>query len=374
MTVRQDNILQIALAKTKGVNPEILRAMSEIGLAPSDFFSLGTADLGRLLGLREKDYILRADRDTALEEARKEYDFISRNSIRSLLLGTPGYPRRLAEIPDAPLMLYALGDADLDPERSLAVVGTRRATPYGEKMCRKIVEETYQNIGSTTIISGLASGTDSTAHTSAIDTGIPTIAVLAHGLDRIYPAANRPLAVDIVRSGGVLVTEYGINTHPYKRSFLERNRIIAGLADMTLVIESAIRGGAMSTARCAFEYSREVGAVPGRASDEMSAGCNHLIRRQQASLIESSDDIAAILGWKAKPSTSGTVQKVLFQMPEGDGALVIQTLKLAADPLAVDEIIRRTGIGAAKITGLLCDLEFDGFIQRYPGNRYSPSL
>lgn len=363
-------LLKIALAKTRGMTPDILRAMQECAVSVTDFFNLDTQELGARLGLREKHYILRSDRDKALEKAVKEEEFIHRNGIRALLLGNEGYPARLAETPDAPLMLFVLGEADLDHCRSLGIVGTRRCTPYGTTLCSRIVSELTESVGETLIVSGLASGTDSCAHSSALESGSPTVAVLAHGLDMIYPAGNRHLAASIIKAGGALVTEYGIGAHPYKRSFLERNRIIAGLSDMTLVVESGIKGGAMSTARCAFEYSREVGAIPGRATDEMSSGCNLLIRKQQASLIESAADISTILGWKRHNSTTDALQKELFEIPEGEAGTICQIIRMAGSPLTMDEIIARSGISASRITGMLTDLEFDGIIIRYPGNRF----
>ena len=200
---------------------------------------------------------------------------------------------------------------------------------------------------------------------------MPTLGVLGHGLDMIYPASNRSLAASIVRSGGALLTEYGFGTHPFKRSFLERNRIIAGMSDLTFVVESAVKGGAMSTARYAFEYSREVGALPGRCGDEMSEGCNMLIKRSQASLVESAADIISLCGWKSRKSGGAALPAINFDVPEGDAGIVYKVIQLAGSPLAADEIILRSGLTAASVIGILSDLEFEGLIACNPGSRYS---
>lgn len=366
-----DGIFSIALSKTKGVDISVVRAMQDAGISSEEFFSLPTAELGFRLGLREKHYILRSDRDAALEKARGEMEFMKHNGIRALFYGTEDYPRRLAEIPDAPVVLYILGEPVTDLDAHVSVVGTRRSTAYGTSLCKRIVGDLAGSVDSLLVVSGLAAGTDSTAHQAALDCGVPTLGVLGHGLDMIYPASNRNLAASIVRNGGALLTEYGFGTHPFKRSFLERNRIIAGMSDLTFVVESAVKGGAMSTARYAFEYSREVGALPGRCGDEMSEGCNMLIKRSQASLVESAADIVSLCGWKTARNAAVGIPKINFDAPEGNAGIIYKVIQLAGSPLATDEIILRSGLSAAEVIGILSDLEFEGLISCSPGSRYT---
>lgn len=212
------------------------------------------------------------------------------------------------------------------------------------------------------------------AHSSAIESKVNTIAVVAHGLDTLYPAQHRDLARRIIASGGSIISQYPSGVQPFRANFLERNRIVAGLADATIIIESEIKGGAMSTARHAFEADREVLALPGRATDPISAGCNHLIRTQRASLITSAADLIELTGWQPLGLSIGTSQRSLFPELDGEANVIYEYLRQQPSPRLPDEIHHHTGIPVSRIIALLSDLEFDGVLLRHPGNRYAAIL
>ena len=209
---------------------------------------------------------------------------------------------------------------------------------------------------------------------SAIESKVNTIAVVAHGLDTLYPAQHRDLARRIIASGGSIISQYPSGVQPFRANFLERNRIVAGLADATIIIESEIKGGAMSTARHAFEADREVLALPGRATDPISAGCNHLIRTQRASLISSAADLIELTGWQPLGLSIGTSQRSLFPELDGEANVIYEYLRQQPSPRLPDEIHHHTGIPVSRIIALLSDLEFDGVLLRHPGNRYAAIL
>ena len=249
--------------------------------------------------------VLRGDSETAqsiaskhtLQQAEQQLLFCEKNHIRTLFFTDSSYPSRLnrADTNDCPALLYVMGTADLNAERSVAVVGTRRATPWGCSTTERLIHELAPH--STPIVSGLAYGIDTAAHRAAIACGLPTIAVLAHGLDRIYPPANRNLAQQLLEHDGALVTEYPMGTTLNARFFPARNRIIAALADATVVVEAAERGGALITAEMAVGYHRPLFAVPGRPDDTYSRGTNNLIASRRAALLRGANDIAAQLDW-----------------------------------------------------------------------------
>ena len=253
----------------------------------------------------------------------------------------------------------------------ISIVGTRKPTPYGLDFCNRFVDELAGYFPDATIVSGLAYGIDAAAHIKALDKDIPTVAVVAHGLNMIYPAAHRNLAKEIIRSGGSILSEYPFDTAPFKPNFLARNRIVAGLSDVTIVVESNVKGGAMSTANFAFLYNRDVMALPGRISDEQSSGCNLLIRKNKAHLIECAADLMGITGWQPMGISVDTRQRNLFPELDGDSGKIYELLKYNKEPVQMDHLVHATGIATSKLMSLLNELEFDGVIMRHPGNRYS---
>ena len=222
--------------------------------------------------------------EEALCRAADELEFCRRHNIRPLALGTDDYPQRLAECPDAPSVVYYRGTADLNARHIVAVVGTRRITPYGKVHCERCCAELAEALPDALIVSGLAYGVDIHAHRAALDNRLDTVGVLAHGLDILYPSSHRDTARDMLLHGGLL-TEYVAGVRPFAGNFVRRNRIVAGLADVTLVVESAEKGGALITAHLAADYNRTVCALPGRTDDEYSRGCLHLVRDHRAELV-----------------------------------------------------------------------------------------
>ncbi len=361
---------KVALSMLPRVNASVVRAMSECGVCPADFFMPDAGVSLSRLGLSSAPG--GSERDEALFKARRELDFIDRHSVRALFILDDDYPFLLREIPDAPVMLYVLGSADLNANPVFSLVGTRRCTSYGAGFCRSLVSDLAAYLPSAVVVSGLAYGIDAAAHSAALDNSLATVGVLAHGLDMIYPAAHRDLARRILASGGALVSEYPTGTRPFQGRFLERNRIVAGLSEVTVVAESEIKGGAMSTANLAFSYSREVVALPGRYSDTTSSGCNLLIARNKAHIFTSVPDMMDLMRWK--PEILGHQVNVgsrpLFPELDGDASRVFDCLQASACPMTVDEIHLATSLSVPSLMASLTELEFDGIIVRLPGARY----
>lgn len=357
----------------RGVTSSIVQRMVERGISPEDFFNMEADVLADLLGCRNGEWCDRSAREEALLKAAKEETFIRRHNINVIYMGDEAYPVRMASCHSAPIVLFKIGECDLNGEHDVAVVGTRKITPYGADGCRKLVKELGEYFPDMCVWSGLAYGADSIAHQSALDENLPTVAVVAHGLDTIYPAANRDLAKRIIRAGGAIVTEYPSRTTPYRGRFLERNRIVAWATDATVVIESEIKGGAMSTVNHAFQENRDVFALPGRTCDPMSAGCNHLIRRQKANLITCAADFIEVTGWKPAGITVQPQMRCLFPELDGECKMVYDALRTSEDPLSLDSLHMATRLPVSSLLGLLTELEFEGIIVKHPGNRYSPA-
>ena len=358
---------------TAGINADVVRRMEETGVSIGDFFNLDTAALTNALELGHGMKFERAARDEARIRARREMAFMDRHKIHALFICDDDYPFMLRETPDAPVLLYCLGDPDLNREHIINMVGTRKCTQYGSTWCHKAVEELAAYFPDLTVVSGLAYGIDSEAHKAALENNARTVAVVAHGLDTIYPSGNRDLARRIIREGGSILSEYPSGTTPYPQRFLERNRIVAGLCEMTVVVESPIKGGAMNTANTAFGYGREVGALPGRVSDLASGGCNQLIRKNKATLITCAADVIELLGWRPAGIRVESRQRNLFPELTGDSSRIYEALKFESEPMSVDALHIQTGLPVPSLMSALTELEFDGIIIRLPGNRYTIS-
>lgn len=320
--------------------------------------------------------LMLSERRAALEQAEGEARFAASHSIRVVSVEDAEYPGYLRECADSPAVLYVLGSADLNAKRMLAMVGTRRLSAYGLSSCSRLVEGLHELVAPVTVVSGLAHGVDAACHRAALECGMPTVAVLAHGLSMIYPAQHRQLAKQIIDAGGALVTEYLHEVKPYRGHFLARNRIVAGMTAGTLVVESPVRGGALNTAAHARGYDREVMALPGRANDLASAGCNHLIRNELAVLTASAREICETLRWelpkpvdpKKRPEPSLFVNLDTYEKKK-----IYECLTAHEDPIAVDELVRLTGIPISTVMATIGLLEFDGMVLRHPGNRLSPA-
>lgn len=310
--------------------------------------------------------LLNAD---ALRQAEAEMDFIERHHIRVLYYKDGDYPYRLAQCVDAPLLLYAKGNMDVNPKKVVSVVGTRMPSDRGKDWCRRLVADLAQMVPDVTIVSGLAYGIDVAAHRAAIESKVPTIIIPAHGLDRIYPAAHRNIAVQALENGGIL-TEYPTGTEPEKYNFVARNRIIAGMADAVVVVESKIKGGSLITARMAQDYNREVFAFPGRADDANSAGCNMLIKRQQAQLIENASDLAEYMQWQV---TARPVQTSLAELVcdlTDTQRTILDLLHTDENGLHINQLVMETQLPYSDISAQLVMMELHDLVKSLPGGMW----
>lgn len=305
----------------------------------------------------------------ARDRARRECDFCREHHIRIFPYTSELYPHllRAEDVPDAPLALFYCGSGNIDRRYTLSVVGTRHITEYGKQMCRDILTELARLKPEVFVVSGLAYGVDIHAHREALANGLDTAAVLAHGLDRIYPSLHRKTAREMVEQGG-LITEYFTGTVPDKGNFVRRNRIVAGMSTATLVIESADKGGALITASLANSYNREVLAVPGRATDTYSAGCNRLINENKAVLVTSAEQILQQLNWMPEKKEK-TPEPQLFPVYTPEQNKVLDALN-GVDELSLDRLALVTQIPVAALSDLLFDLEDLQAIKRMPGNRF----
>lgn len=366
-------VARIALSFIPGIKAENIKALIAIGVTPESLFLEDILDTSiELASIIDKKTFI-SNLSVAWERAKKEFEFTSKNRIKVLSLYDDDYPWLLREIHDAPVVLYQLGDMALNGEHIMALVGTRRCSVYGVDFCKEVISSISGYIPDLKVISGLAFGIDSAAHEFALASNIQTAAVVAHGLDMIYPAANRMLAKNIIKSGGAILSEYPSGSKPYAGKFLERNRIVAALSHITVVAESEIKGGAMSTANFAFNYNRDVGALPGRISDKLSGGCNHLIRKNKASLVTSGLDIMELMNWQPISIKIDYKQRNLFPELDGANKIIFECIKQSRVPLTVDAIHIGTGLSVPQLMASLTELEFDGIVTRLPGNRFQIS-
>ena len=307
--------------------------------------------------------------EEALSRAADELEFCRRHNIRPLALGTDDYPRRLAECPDAPAVVYYRGTADLDARHVVAVVGTRRITPYGKAHCERCCAELAEALPDALVVSGLAYGVDIHAHRAALDNRLDTVGVLAHGLDTLYPSSHRDTARDMLLHGGLL-TEYVAGVRPFAGNFVRRNRIVAGLADVTLVVESAEKGGALITAHLAADYNRTVCALPGRTDDEYSRGCLHLVRDHRAELVTGADDLMRLMNWETKQDAQ-PVQLELFDGQTPEQAALIKALRTAgSEGETAERLCIITNLPLSQVNATLFDLQMAAAVTLLAGGRY----
>ena len=311
------------------------------------------------------------DWDTALRWASEEMEWCERKKIGIIAYGSDNYPHNLLSCGDAPLALFYRGTAELNSPHIVSVVGTRDATPYGDDMTRSLVSRLRELVPGTLVVSGLAYGIDVTAHKEALRVGADTIGVLAHGLDTIYPAAHRSVARDIISHGGLL-TEYPSKTRGERQKFLHRNRIVAGMADCTVVVESKIHGGSLVTARQAGEYGREVYAFPARVGDITSEGCNKLIRDNKARLITSADDLVSLMGWhtteEASERRAQGIVPSLFPNLSPEQKAIVDALR--DGDLQQNTLATKIQMPIGKVSALLFEMEMEGIVKAFAGGVY----
>ncbi|MDO4879758.1 MAG: DNA-processing protein DprA [Capnocytophaga sp.] len=298
------------------------------------------------------------------KEAEAEWEYINQNNIQFYTFLDDDYPTNLKQIIDAPIIFFCNGNINLKDKKCISIVGTRQITSYGTAFCEKFIEE-LSVLEDLVIISGFAYGVDITAHKLAMEYNIPTIACLAHGLDTIYPASHKKYYSQMLENGG-FITDFWHKSKFDRKNFLSRNRIIAGLSDATIVIESAIKGGSLVTADMAFGYNRDVFAVPGRASDVYSQGCNFLIKTDKARLINNAADVIYYMGWDTLPQKPKYFQPPLFTDLSPEEEKIYNYLKTNGKQI-IDIIARDCNIPVYKLSNLLFQMEMKGVIRPLPG-------
>ena len=310
--------------------------------------------------------------DEAMKRADYELKYMQEHGIRGLTLHDDDYPQRLTECPDAPLVLYFTGNCDLNESKIISIVGTRHATVYGEDLIRRFVRDLHQQCPKVLIVSGLAYGVDIHAHREALENSYATVGVLAHGLDQIYPYAHRETAAEMVNHGGLL-TEFMTQTNADKPNFVRRNRIVAGMADATIVVESAAKGGGLITAEIAQSYDRSVFAFPGNVNAEFSKGCNNLIRDNGAGLITCADDFIRAMNWKdaalRQQALSDGIERTLFPDLSAEEQLIVGILQDTND-LQLNILSVKSSIPIGRLTAILFQLEMKGVIKPLAGGMY----
>ena len=301
------------------------------------------------------------------EHATKEMKFIEDEKIQYFYFQDKDYPERLKHCQDSPILLFAGGNLKLNETKTISIVGTRKVTAYGQDFCKKLLEEIAPL--NPTIISGFAYGVDIVAHTTAMDLGLQTIGVLAHGLNQIYPSTHKKYMAGMEENGGFL-TEFWSNSNPEKENFVRRNRIVAGISEATIVIESAEKGGSLITAHLANDYNRDVFAVPGRVTDKYSQGCNNLIKTQKAHLLTSAADLIYILNWRDQlNSEEKVIQKQLFVELDPQEQMIYDFL-LKDGKEHLDLIALHCEIPVFRISSILITMELKGVIRPLPGKLF----
>ena len=361
---QQALLYYLALQQAEGVGAVIAKKLLVHCGSAEAVFKEKTMQLSKISGIGSK--VTHALKNkTLFEAAEKELAFISKNNIICQLITDESYPEKLKHCPDAPIVLFSKGAIDLKNKKIISIVGTRNITNYGKEVLEALIADLL--IFNPVIVSGLAYGIDIFAHQLAIKNNLQTIAVLAHGLDRIYPSAHQKAAVHMQENGG-LMTEYWSGTNPDKENFIKRNRIIAGLSEATIVIESASKGGSLITAGIANSYNRDVFAVPGKLSDKYSVGCNNLIKTNQAALYSGVADLAYLLNWETKTITK-SVQKQLFVQLDNEEASIYEFLNTNGKQ-QLDLIALQCKMPIFKTVTILFNLELKGMVKPLPGKLY----
>ncbi len=360
---------RIAVTLINGVGNSIARNLIAYLGSEEAVFTEKKQALMKIPGIGETIATGITTQKEALQRADHEINFILKNNIQVHYFTDSTFPKRLRECQDAPLLLFTRCSADLNSLHVVSLVGTRNATEYGKSVCQELIAG-LSGVPSLLIVSGLAYGIDICAHKAALDNGIPTVGVVAHGLDRIYPGHHRSTAIRMIERGGI-VTEYLSQTNPDRQNFIQRNRIIAGMSDAVLVIESGVKGGALITAGLGNDYNRDVFAVPGKVGDTWSIGCNQLIKSNRAGMIENAEDLLYVMGWHPETKTSNKAELVLFPELNEEETSVYSILKNQISGLQVNEIARLAGLPYSKISAILLSLEFKNIIKSLPGGVYS---
>lgn len=300
------------------------------------------------------------------QSSEEELVFIEKYKIATLFINDKNYPQRLLNCYDSPVLLYYRGNADLNTSKIISIIGTRNNSEYGKHICDKMIEDlAAENV---LIVSGLAFGIDTLAHRAALKNKLHTVGVLAHGLDRIYPSQNKSLAKQMVEHGGLL-TEFPSYTNPDKQNFPKRNRIVAGICDCVVVIETGKKGGSLITAELGNNYNKDVFAIPGRIGDSKSEGCNYLIKNNKAALINSADDLLEMMNWKPPEKKTIKKQRELFIELSADEKMIVDILN-QQEAAHIDELYFKSSLNSSAVAAALLTLEMQGIVASMPGKVY----
>lgn len=334
-----------------------------------DVFECKKQDISKIPGIGDiLAKTLIDQRAIVLKRAETELLFIEKYKLETFFYLDKNYPKRLSQCEDAPIIAYLKGSVDLNAPRIISIVGTRKATDYGREMTENLLSDLAQKGICALIVSGLAYGIDVIAHKASLKFGFPTLGVVGHGLDKMYPAAHASVAREMIQNGGGILSDFPSESKIDPGNFLRRNRIVAGLADCTIVVESGEKGGALVTADIASSYNRDVFAFPGKSTDIYSKGCNAMIRQNKAALIECADDLIDLMGWEAE--NQPIQQSLLFDLTPNEQRFLAQLE--ANSNSTIDELSRELKISVQQINALALNLEFNGLIKALPGNRFKP--
>jgi DNA processing protein len=361
-----DLTYQIGLTLLDGVGDVLAKNLVAYCGSAEQVFKTSKAQLEKIPGIGSYTSNAIHQSKSVLVRAEQELIFIENNSIEALFFTDKKFPQRLKNCTDSPVMLYYKGNADLNAQKIVAVVGTRTPSPYGKQTTEKFISE-LTNSGCL-VVSGLAYGIDITAHKASLENGLQTVGVLAHGLDRIYPSTHSNFAKKMISQGGLL-TEFMSDTNPDKENFPKRNRIVAGMCDALVVVESKRGGGSLITATIANSYNKDIFAFPGRAGEILSEGCNGLIKSNRANLIESSADLMYIMNWNQENKKKPNSQIPLLLNLSDEEQTIINAFE-NKNQLHVDEICYATNFPISKTSSHLLQLEFSNVIKSLPGKIY----
>lgn len=356
----------MALSMIPGIGGILARNLIAYVGSAEGIFSESLKSLQKIPGIGEIN-ARRIRNSAVLPKAEKELEFIEKYGINVIFYTDKNYPRRLKNCVDAPLLIYTKGNMDLNEQRIVSIVGTRNATDYGKGVCEDLIRGFSGRGYKIIVVSGLAYGIDIQAHKSSLKHNIPTVAVVGHGLDKIYPGLHTDVAKKMLKNGG-LVSDFPSGSKIEPTNFLRRNRIIAGLADATIVVESAEKGGALVTADIAASYNRDVFAFPGRSGDTYSRGCNKIIRNNGAALIEGIDDLEYFMGWENTPKNS-PIQSSFFVELTADEEKVVELLRKNSE-LFIDQISSEIALPVSRVSAMLLNLEFKNVLAALPGKMY----
>ena len=366
----QDLIYQIGVTLVKGIGnitaKQIIEHLDNVAL----LFTEKKHVLERMSGLSRR-IINEIHSPEVLKRAEKEIRFIEKAHIKPLFITDPSYPNRLKECIDAPVMLYFRGNTDLNAGKIISIVGTRNATAYGRENTEQLVHDIKEVFPESLIVSGLAYGIDIAAHRAALRENLATVGILAHGLDRIYPPIHRNTAAEMINAGGLL-TDFISETNPDRQNFVKRNRIVAGMSDCTIVVESAQKGGALITANIADSYNRDIFSYPGKICDKYSEGCNLLIKSKKAALVTSADDIFREMNWSDPPESvrMQAVQRILFPELNPEEQRVMDILSKAGS-IQMNLLAIELDLSVSRLSVILFELEMNGLVRCKPGGMYS---